>query len=168
MDRKNRSRPRLLAVALAVALALPVAALAWPGHDHGERMQKKLDALDLDADTRAQVDAVLEGTRDQRRERKQAMRDARDAMRELMRNATATEAQLVEQAERVAELELEGLKTKVARHLALRDLLTAEQLETLTPSKHRGGKGDGECEGKHGKRRHRFGSQPAGSALELP
>ena len=156
MTRRNPFR-RIALLCLGLGLALPIAAVAWPGHhrDRGERMQEQLDALELDPETRAQVDALFEGSREERKARKQALGEAKRQLREWMHDDSVGEDELLGQAEEIAALELEARKARIARHLALRELLTPEQRETLRARRHdhHAAEGEeGECRGRQHRR----------------
>ncbi len=147
---------RLVVAALAAAVALPAAAWAWPGHGrgHDEHFERRIERLDLDEATRAQVEALFEEAREQRQSQREELRAAHQVLHEMLRSAESSEAALMEQAEQISELKLALQKDRIARMLALRDLIGPEQLAEILPERHRAGRGDEGCDS--GRRRGLF------------
>jgi Spy/CpxP family protein refolding chaperone len=140
---------RLAVAALALAAGTAMAARAGAGEDcrhgehgrfghHAERMEKRIDALGLDAQTRQKVDAILDGARDQRRESWDQMRAARAKMNEMLARPDVTEAELMAQVDADAALHTEAHKARLRTLLAIRELLTPEQWEAFRAHPERG------------------------------
>ncbi|MEM7413642.1 MAG: periplasmic heavy metal sensor [Myxococcota bacterium] len=141
-----RSRWGRLAAAAAIttSLVLGGSALARPdgsGKRAGlEKLERKLERLDLDAETRDAAFAVLDRARADRRAFAPELREARDTMRELMSQTEVEEPAVMAQVEAVHALELERHKARLRTMLELRELLTTEQWQELRPQR-RGNRG---------------------------
>jgi len=131
MKHFHRSLCPLVAGALAVALALPVSATARPPGGPERGLESRIEQLELDAETQASVDAILDGTRGERRDVQRQLRAAHEGMRELFQAGNVDEARLLAQAELISALQLKLHKQRIATHLRLREVLSAEQMESL-------------------------------------
>jgi Spy/CpxP family protein refolding chaperone len=127
----HRSLWPLAAGALALALVVPLAAGARPPGGPERGLESRIEQLELDAETQASVDAILDGTRGERREVQRQLRAAHEGMRELFQAENADEAGLIAQAELISALQLELHKQRIASHLQLREVLSAAQMESL-------------------------------------
>ena len=135
---------------VVVALLGASTALSKPHGDcrghHGkgarlDRLEAKLAELELDADTRAAAERVLEQARTEREARRDQVRDARNALHELLEQETPAVEQVMAQADALGALETEAHKSKLRTMLELRALLSAEQWQSLEASL-RHGKGE--------------------------
>jgi Spy/CpxP family protein refolding chaperone len=128
----HRSFP--LAVFALPLIAGLVAAPAWssPGHHRrGFGLERKLEKLDLPAETRAAVQAVLDEAKPQREAFDQQMREARDAMKALLAQERVDEVAVMEHADALGELATERRKGELRTLIRVRGLLTAEQRAEL-------------------------------------
>lgn len=129
MKRSFRTKRIFTVVALAIALALPLSANARPGGHGG--LERQIEQLELDSETQASVDHILDESRTQRRAMGRDLRAAREQMHQLFASADSDEASLLATAERISSLELRMNKRRIATHLQLGAILTSEQMETL-------------------------------------
>ncbi len=122
---------RLLTFAgLSMALMLPLSAIARPPGGHGG-LERQIERLELDEDTQAAVDRILDDSRTAQRALHREIRTAHEQMREQLVSVDSDEASLLAQAERISGLDLEINKARIATHLELRAILTSEQMEAL-------------------------------------
>ena len=135
-----------LGLAMILAAAAPAVARGPGGkHCHGgksvERLESRLQSLDLAPAELAAVQAILDQAREDQSARRDEMRAAREQMKGLLRQDTPDAEAVMAQAEVVGGLRTEASKARLSTMLALREHLTAEQWEQLRPmKKHRGGK----------------------------
>jgi len=125
--------PTLAAVAIAL-VALPRPALACNGKlggGPGGCIERNADALGLDSDTLAKVDAIAADARAQCGDLRVQVREARQEMRRLLAADTPDEAAVMAQADRIGEAMTAVHKHHLATLLKIRALLTPEQRQQL-------------------------------------
>lgn len=130
-----RWSPRLVIAFLVAAVVLPLPAMARPPGGHAQDLEARIEQLALDPETQAEVDALFDRAQGERRAFGRDLRAAREAMRELLGAAESDEASLIAQAERISALELERHKRRIAMHLALREVLTPDQMQRLVAAR---------------------------------
>ena len=147
-----------VSISLFAALALAASAFAWPGGGPGGRgpgfhLQRQLEKLELPAETRTQVDAVLAESRTRQEALHQQIRAAHDSMRSLLDQGSVDEAAVMAQADTLGSLMTEARKDDLKTLIQVRSLLTPEQRAALDQNmeKHREGgwhkrHGKGGCE----------------------
>lgn len=130
------SRSARAAAASSAALRLPAPAPAHPS-DPAPRSDGSLAArlarLELDAGTRARVHALLALARQERRELRRMLQDAQQRLRMLLDAEEPNEYAVMAQADAVGALEDEARKQELHATLAVRALLTRDQLARLRP-----------------------------------
>jgi Spy/CpxP family protein refolding chaperone len=119
-----------------VVLAVATVGVAQPRHPR-HMFERIAEKLDLDAETEAAVEAIVEETRPQGRALHDELREAHHALRELMSQDTPDEADVMAQAESLGELETEARKHHLATLLRIRALLTPEQRAELVEMRHK-------------------------------
>ena len=137
------------ALSLAGGLALSVTASArppGPGGDRLGRLESRVEALDLDGESRTAIYAILDEARVNQREVRSQLREAREDLRTLLEQEEPDEAAVMEQAEVIGALRTERRKQGLRTFLAVRALLTPEQRERLRPQM--GGRGGPRFGGK--------------------
>ena len=145
------------AAALTLALAPSNADARPQGRPQGPPpplshvIERHADELGLDAATLDEVIALQEQEREQTSELRDSIREARESLRTLMDSGESDEAAVISQVEALGTLQTQARVAHVRTDLAVRALLTSEQLETLRslrPSKpqdgERGRQGRGE------------------------
>ena len=139
---RNWRRAATAGIAATTLLAAGVA-MARPDGGRGglDRLENRLERLDLDAETRTAAFSVLDEARDARRAQRPEIREARSAMRALLDQPDVEEPQVMAQVEALHALELEKHKAKLRTLLALRELLTDEQWQELRPRREKRGQG---------------------------
>ncbi|MCG8591783.1 MAG: Spy/CpxP family protein refolding chaperone, partial [Proteobacteria bacterium] len=150
------SPTRLIAPALAVvtAVALAGGAAARPGGGGGEgcgprgggkldRIERSVERLDLDEETRSSVYSVLDASRDEDRELRREMREAREQMRSLMDAEQPDTEAIFAQADAIGALRTEAQKQKLRTMIELRQLLSPEQWRELRSFRDGRGRGFG-------------------------
>lgn len=97
-----------------------------PGHfDHIARV------LDLDAETEAAVQRVIDETRDEGRALHDRVREAQDKLHDLLSGDAVDEKEVMAQAEVVGAVETEARMHRLQTMLRIRELLTPEQRTKL-------------------------------------
>lgn len=113
----------------------------------GLRLERLVEELGLDAQTLAQVDALLDASRAKKRTLRRQLREAREQMHGLLAAEEPQEAELLEQADRIGGLRTELRKAQLKTMLRVRALLSPEQrtklLERLNKGPRRGRRGFG-------------------------
>ena len=126
-----------VSLSLFVALALATSAFArpggGPGHGPGKGffLQRQLEKLELPAETRTQVDAVLAESRTRQEALHQQIRAAHESMRSLLDQDSVDEAAVMAQADTIGSLMTEARKDDLKTLIQVRSLLTPEQRATL-------------------------------------
>ncbi len=120
---------------------------------HGLRLERFVEELGLDAQTLAQVDAIIDASRTKKRTLRRQLREARRQMRSLLEAEEPQEAELLEQADRIGSLRTELRKEQLKTMLRVRALLSPEQraalLERLNKGPRRGRRGSGSHQDFH-------------------
>jgi hypothetical protein len=88
--------------------------------------------LDLDAETEAAVQGVIDETRDEGRVLRDRVREAQDKLHGLLTGDAVDEAEVMAQAEVVSALETQARMHRLQTMLRIRALLTPEQRTKLT------------------------------------
>ena len=113
----------------------------------GLRLERLVEELGLDAQTLAQVDAIIDASREKKRTLRRQLREARRQMHSLLEAEEPQEAELLEQADRIGGLRTELRKEQLKTMLRVRALLSPGQrarlLERLNKGPHRGRRGFG-------------------------
>jgi Spy/CpxP family protein refolding chaperone len=122
-----------LSLSLFVALALATSAAARPGHGPGKGffLQRQIEKLELPAETRTQVDAVLAESRTRQEALHQQIRAAHESMRSLLDQGSVDEAAVMAQADTLGSLMTEARKDDLKTLIQVRSLLTPEQRAAL-------------------------------------
>jgi Spy/CpxP family protein refolding chaperone len=129
----------LLATLLGCAALTPFPATAEPGGPPpfgGPRgpapIERALESIDLPADVRVQIDALLDASHSQRRVVHRELRKAHAEMKALLEAEEPEEATILSQADRIGELQTALEKDRLSTLLRIRALLTPEQRDALT------------------------------------
>lgn len=127
---------RLVAVLLAGALGWAASAAAGPPFGGpepriAEMLERHADEIGLDAATLARIRAVVAAGKADEDRLHRSLREARHALRDLLDAVPPDEAAVMRQAEVIGALETEALKHRLRTLLAVRPLLTDEQLARL-------------------------------------
>ena len=131
--RRHSTKLAGLAVIAITTLGLATTMHARPGDGDagcrggkGKGFVRAIESLDLDADTRAQVDALFEDARSDKEALRGEIREAREVMRSLMSEAEPQEDAVLAQADAIAELMGEKHRQRVATMLEVRRLVGTE------------------------------------------
>jgi len=125
-----------LALGLAGLLGAD-AAMARPdgpgcgGRDGVEGIERKLESLDLDAETQAAVDSVIEQARVSGRAQRKQLREAHEQMRTLLQQDAPSVDAVMAQADLIGGLEVAMQKQRLRTMLDLRSLVGAERWKEL-------------------------------------
>jgi Spy/CpxP family protein refolding chaperone len=123
-----------------LALLGPVgvdAAGAWAGGGQGcyrggtEQLERRLDRLELDAETQAAVDRVMDGARIAGRAQRKQLWQAREQMRALLEQDTPAVEAVMAQADAIGALEVAMQKQRLRTVLELRVVVGAERWKEL-------------------------------------
>jgi Spy/CpxP family protein refolding chaperone len=122
-----------VSLSLFVALALATSAFARPGHGPGKGffLQRQIEKLELPAETRTQVDAVLAESRTRQEALHQQIRAAHESMRSLLDQGSVDEAAVLAQADTIGSLMTEARKDDLKTLIQVRSLLTPDQRAAL-------------------------------------
>jgi len=131
----------LTAGSLALCFAFATPSEARRSGSHGPRLERAIERLDLDADTRAQAYAVIDAARPASRELRASLRAAYEEMRTLMEQPQPSEEAVLAAVEEIGGLKPELRMHDVRTLLQVGALLTPEQAEKLRSKLHRGHKG---------------------------
>jgi Spy/CpxP family protein refolding chaperone len=151
-----------IAICLAGGLALPASARPGPGMGAppGFFLEKAVDELELPAEQRTAVQAVIDQARPAGEKLREDVKAAHEGMRALLEQPTVDEAAVMAQADAVGAAMTESRKHDLRTMLQVRALLTAEQrtqLKQLVAEKR---------EHRHGRWHKRHSDPDAGSATE--
>lgn len=143
-----KGRAQAFALALAgVALVAVSAAARQPDQTTrapGMRGAMPFAHLNLTEDQQSRVKAVLDEQRTMGQAEREALRTAHDQLRTTIFAATAPEAGQVDALiARIAELEADALRARVATQLKIAAILTPEQRQELATAKPPRGRGPG-------------------------
>jgi Spy/CpxP family protein refolding chaperone len=161
-----------VSLSLFVALALATSAFArpggGPGHGPGKGffLQRQIEKLELPAETRTQVDAVLAASRTRQDALHEQIRAAHESMRSLLDGESVDEAAVMAQADAVGSLMTEARKDDLKTLIQVRSLLTPEQRAALDQQmekrrEHRHGKRHGKGDCGHGEAKPDQAAAPA-------
>lgn len=115
-----------------VTLGVGLAAAAWAGAPHGKRDGAAFkEQLGLSAEQEAQWREQREARREAARERREKARELREQLRALLQAPTVDENAVRALGRKQGELEAARAQARVEDRLALRKLLTPEQLDKL-------------------------------------
>jgi len=139
MKKNPSSRPIwLIGITLLTLTALVATASARPQGD-GPPIEARIEKLDLDAETQARVDGILDAAHEQRRSLRRELREARTQLRELVGAGAGAEA-LYAQAETLGALDLRRHQERIGMLLELREVLSPEQVASLLERDEEGGR----------------------------
>jgi Spy/CpxP family protein refolding chaperone len=110
-----------------------MSASARPGHGPGKGffLQRQIEKLELPAETRTQVDAVLAESRTRQEALHQQIRAAHESMRSLLDQGSVDETAVMAQADTLGSLMTEARKDDLKTLIQVRSLLTPEQRAAL-------------------------------------
>lgn len=128
-----------------------------PGGPSLERLERKIERLDLGAEQEKAAYTILDQARGEQRARRDAMRSAHERMRELLSQEAPDAAAVEAQADAIGALHTEAQKAHLRTLLSLRPLMTPEQWQALQTK--RGPHGRGAPDGERDERAER---SPAG------
>jgi Spy/CpxP family protein refolding chaperone len=125
-----------LSLSLFIALALATSAFARPGGGHGPGpggffLQRQIEKLELPAETRTKVDALLAESRTSQEKLHEQIRAAHDSMRALLDQDSVDEAAVMAQADSIGALMTQARKQDLKTLIEVRSLLTPEQRASL-------------------------------------
>lgn len=121
---------RLLVLVLWGVVSLPVLAVArqpGPHPPHGERLERLVGALGLDAETLTKVNKVIEESKSEHQALRRKLREAGKHMHTLLAQENPDEAEIMAQADLIGALKTETQKQRLRTMLQVRALLTPEQ-----------------------------------------
>lgn len=145
-------RTAMLGLVLAATATVAGGALAKPhgggGHGRGNllmHIERGVERIELTAETKQAVYAVLDGARNERRALTDQIRTARDQMKAALDAETPSLDAVLAQADSIGALETQAKKIELAAVVKVKSLLTDEQWKELReargPGKH------GRCSG---------------------
>ena len=160
----NVHRPRITVLVAGLALALvPALALARPGGPgpgrggpgHGPDLERAIEQLDVDDETRQAAYAILDADRNERRALRSNLRERHESLRALMEDPSSDASTVLAEVDAVAELRTRMHRDHVQTLLAVRDALPVDArkafLDSLRPGTGHDGKGhDGRRPGRRG------------------
>lgn len=126
------------------------------GVPHGRHLERALENVELPADTRAEIDQLLDSSRSTNRALRRGLRQAHREMRELMQADSPDEGAILAKAEAIGAMRTEMQKDRLLTLIRIRAQLSPEQREALTQemASHRKGKRRGHMEHRrHGQDR---------------
>ena len=132
----SRGRTTFVALIGAVTMAMGSNAAAEPPRPENQ-LECITERLDLDADTEAAVEAVVEESRSQAQALHDEVREARRALHDLLSQETPDEAAVMAQAQALGDLENKEMKHRLAALLRTRALLTPAQRSEMVEMRHR-------------------------------
>jgi Spy/CpxP family protein refolding chaperone len=161
-NRAQRSRPRRLVTAALILAGLVFAGpvQARPGKDHhgwgrpDGWIERHADELGIDDATLAEIQQIVEASREQAEAIYAEHRAARDAMHRMLEQDEPDFDAVMKQVETIGEIDIRKHKHRIATMLEIRAKLTPEQRSRLRELKdemrERGGRGghhhgDGDC-----------------------
>jgi Spy/CpxP family protein refolding chaperone len=142
--------PMLLAMlSLVVGLGLSSTSLAKPrghGHDRLSRLERQIEDLNLDNETRTAIYAMIDQARAEQRDTRRQLREAYDTLRTLLGQDAPEEADVLAQADAIGNLQTTYRKRMLRTLLAIQAQLPPEQRTRLRQAMQ-----------EHGDRHHRRG-----------
>lgn len=166
--RQDRWIMRRIATATMIVAALAIALPGYAGErerhsfggpglrDPGGWIARHAEELGLDDATLAEIEAIVEASREEGRAIREEHRAARDVMHEMLEQDEPDVARVMRQTEVIGEIDVRKHKHRLATMLAIRAKLTPEQRQKLSELRdemgerrhkhghHRGGRDDGE------------------------
>lgn len=123
------------ALVASVGLATSVAAKPGSGCD---RMERKLERLDLSSETEAAALAIIDGARPEQRELRAQVREAREALHASLESVPVDETAVMAHADTVAALEQQSKKLRLQTLLEVSAVLSPEQRASFLAKGKRG------------------------------
>jgi Spy/CpxP family protein refolding chaperone len=117
--------------ALSLALGLGYAPASTAKGPMGPGVERAVEALDLDAETRKQALAVIDAARPTGRELRESLRSAHEELRSLLDQPDPAEDAVLALADRIGTLRTELQKHDLRTLLQVRATLSPEQREQL-------------------------------------
>lgn len=155
---------RSAAIAIATGLALVGAASARPGPGMGGPpgffLEKTVDKLELHAEQRTAVQAVIDQAKPAGEKLREDVKAAHESMRALLEQPTVDEAAVMAQADAVGAAMTESRKHDLRTMLQVRALLTPEQRSQFEQMLQERGEG-------HGRWHRRHADPDTGSAADV-
>lgn len=136
MKNMNKERAMLMALIGAVAVAIGGSAEARPPHA-GPAFDCITEQLDLDGDTEAAVEAVVEESRPEARALHDEVREARRALHELLSQEMPDKTAVMAQAQVLGDLKTKAMKHRLTTTLRIRALLTPAQRAEMVAMRHK-------------------------------
>ena len=143
MNSNLRKVLSMLALSLAWVTASPGIGSAFPGHGGpsgpsfagpGSHLEHKLQSLDLPAETRDQILALIDASRATTRPLREQIEEKSVELRRLMQADELSETDVLARVDELGELMTEVRKEHIRTMLAVRPYLTEEQREQLRDS----------------------------------
>jgi Spy/CpxP family protein refolding chaperone len=99
---------------------------------HGlEKIERKVERLELAPETRQAIYDVIDQARDQERETRSQIRSSHERMRELLSQSSPSEEEVLALADSIGTLETDASKRRLRTMLQIRALVTPEQWQEL-------------------------------------
>jgi len=102
----------------------------------GAQLQREMEKLDLTADQRTKVDAILQAAKKQRGELQEQLNQGLKDLRALLRQEPPNEQAVLAQAEKIGGLRTEQHKLALRTRFKVEAELTPEQREQLKAQRH--------------------------------
>jgi len=117
------------------------------GKDHGSRMERMIERLDLNDEQTTQVRTIRDNYRPKMQALSGKIRGNRQQLREVMHEDTINQSKVKELAQVMGDLKTDKIILRAEMKAEMHKVLTKEQREKMKEWKGRGGHG-------HGKRHH--------------
>lgn len=165
---KNRAPRRgVTAALLAAGLAFALPGQAWAGRGHhgwggsGDWIERHAEELGIDEATLAEINQIVDASREEAEAIYEEHRAARDAMHQMLDQDEPDFDTVMRQAEVIGEIDVRKHKHRIATMLQIRAKLTPEQRSQLRELKDemRERRGEHRKRGKHD-RHHRGDNDP--------
>jgi len=132
-DREGRRMTKQVAVVMGLLAVTGIAAVAFSNAPEASEpgMQRVKEALNLSAEQTAQLRKVFVEQRKAAIRRQADLKIARIELRELLTAPTVDERAIATKVKELSDLQAAAVKTRVDRMLAIRKVLSADQLEKL-------------------------------------
>ncbi len=118
-------------VALIASAGLAAAVAAKPGRGGLDRLERKLERIEISTESKTAAFAILDQARPAHRALRAEVHDAREALRTLLETEPVDEAAVMAQADVVSALQAEAHKQKLRTLLQVRTALTPEEREAF-------------------------------------
>ena len=144
-------RTAMIGLALAASATVASGALAKPHGGHGRgnllsHIERGVERIELTAETKQAVYAVLDEARSERRALTDQIRTAREQMKASLDAETPSLDAVLAQADSIGALETQARKIELAAVVKVKGLLTDEQWKQLREARGERGK-HGRCGG---------------------